>query len=190
MKTSLISRSIPAALAALMISSVAVSAAPFGGGAFGGPGTHHGATPTHARGDFRQIDRTDRVEGRIAFLKAELKITDAQNAQWEPVAKAMRDQSAAMTKLREDFRATREAARTEAEKRKDQPLTAPEALARREQMSQMQAKAIAARTDGQKQFATAFNTLYDGLSAEQKKTADALLARGGHGRSAHHQHRR
>lgn len=175
MKTSLISRSIPAALAALMVSSVAVSAAPFGGGAFGGPGvSEHAATQAHARGHFRQgaFDRTDRVEGRIAFLKAELKITDAQNAQWETVAKAMRDQSAAMTKLRDEFRTARETARKNAEARKDQPLTAPEALARREQMTQMHTKATAVRTEGQKQFASAFTTLYNGLSAEQKKTAD------------------
>src|SRR6516225_10210910 len=36
------------------------------------------------------------VDGRIAFLKAELKITPAQEAQWQNVAVAMRDNAKAL----------------------------------------------------------------------------------------------
>ena len=36
------------------------------------------------------------VDGRIAFLKAELKITPAQEAQWQPVAAAMRENASAL----------------------------------------------------------------------------------------------
>src|SRR5690242_5268018 len=36
------------------------------------------------------------VDGRIAFLKAELKITPAQEAQWRPVATAMQDNAKAL----------------------------------------------------------------------------------------------
>lgn len=194
MKTSIISRAIPAFAAVILVSSAAAYAAPMGGF---GPGVADGrATPVHMRGHggpggAAMFDRTDHIEGRIAFLKAELKITDAQNAQWEAVAKALRDQSAAMTKLREDFRAARGAARKEAagRKEKDQALTAPEVLARREQMRELHAKAIAVRAEGQKQFAAAFTTLYDSMSAEQKKIADSLFARGGHARFAHRHHR-
>src|SRR5262245_57582372 len=35
--------------------------------------------------------RPSHIEGRIAFLKAELHITDAQTAQWNAVADALRD---------------------------------------------------------------------------------------------------
>jgi hypothetical protein len=119
----------------------------------------------------------DRVEGRIAFLKAELKITDAQATQWEAVAKAMRDQSAALKALQEQ-RPQREKA--EGEKSERHALTAPEILARREQAMDHRTKVLAARADGQKQFAAAFSSLYDHLSDEQKQTADSLLVR--HGR--------
>src|SRR5579864_6917735 len=38
-----------------------------------------------------RFDPTRHIEGRIAFLKAELKITDAQAPQFDKVAQAMRD---------------------------------------------------------------------------------------------------
>jgi len=41
----------------------------------------------------------DHVEGRIAFLKAELKITEAQTPQWNALAEALRSNAAAMRKL-------------------------------------------------------------------------------------------
>lgn len=199
MRTSVISRVVPAFVAAIMVSSAAAYAAPMGGmpmgGSGGGPGmTEHHATQAHMRGHDRHggpgrqgaLGRADHVEGRIAFLKAELKITDAQNTQWEAVAKAMRDQSATMNKLHEEHRAARDAARKEATENKDQALTAPEALARREQFAAAHAKAITVRMEGQKQFASAFAALYDGLSAEQKKVADNLFSRGGRAHFAQH----
>ena len=35
----------------------------------------------------------DRIDGRLAFLKTELKITDAQSAAWEELAKVVRETS-------------------------------------------------------------------------------------------------
>jgi len=52
------------------------------------------------------------VEGRIAFLKAELKITPAQNAAFGKLAQAMRDNTAEMQKSFADRRATRECSRS------------------------------------------------------------------------------
>ena len=119
-------------------------------------------------------ERVDRVEGRVAFLKAELKITDAQAKFWEPVAKAMRDQSAALKALHEQ-----RPQRTQAER--DRALSAPEVLARREEETNLHAKVLAAQAAGQKQFATVFVSLYNQMSDEQKKTADSLLNRHGRG---------
>jgi hypothetical protein len=130
------------------------------------------------------MERTDHVEGRIAFLKAELKITDDQTPQWEPVAKAMRDQSAAITALRNEIRSERNKSAGEnkgagehdrAQRR--QALTAPEILNLRAKVMDARTKALAVRAEGQRQFAAAFGTLYNRLNDDQKKTADQLLAR-------------
>lgn len=174
MSSTVMSRSLAALFAATLLTSTAVMAAPLGVA----PAAETHATPVQMRGGqfghHRQMGGVDRVEGRIAFLKAELKITDAQNSAWEPVAKAMRDQSAALKALR-DQRPQRDQAERE------RTLTAPEALARRNDMIAMQTKALAVRADGQKQFTDAFTKLYAQLSDDQKKTADSLLTWHGRG---------
>lgn len=139
------------------------------------PAQMHGV-PMHRRG--AAADRTDHVEGRVAFLKAELKITDDQAPQWEAVAKAMRDQSAARTALRNELRSERgqtEGEHDRAERR--QTLTAPEILALREKATAARAKVLAVNAEGQREFTTAFNALYNRLGDDQKKMADQLLAR-------------
>lgn len=105
------------------------------------------------------------IEGRIAFLKAELKITDAQAPAFERVAEAMRENVKDMAKLHEQHRADR-----------DQPKSAVEQL-------EMQVKFGELHTQHEQRFLAAFKPLYDGLSPEQKKTADELLAH-------HHGHHR
>lgn len=140
-------------------------------------GQHAGPGRSDRGNRHGETERVDRVEGRIAFLKAEFKITDAQAKLWEPVAKAMRDQSAVLKALHEQ-----RPQRDQAER--DRALSAPEALTRREEATDQHAKAMAAQAAGQKQFATAFVSLYNQLSDEQKKTADSLLNR--HGRGSHH----
>jgi hypothetical protein len=171
-----------AALAATLLSSTASFAAPPSVAATSAAplrGDH--LTPVQMRGPMHRrggaLDRTDHVEGRIAFLKAELKITDDQAPQWEAVAKAMRDQSAARTALRNEIRSERdkgEGQRDRAQRR--QTLTAPQILDRREKAMTVRAKAVAANAEGQRQFAAAFRGLYDRLNDDQKKAADQLLA--------------
>jgi periplasmic protein CpxP/Spy len=112
-------------------------------------------------------ERPSRIEGRIAFLKTELKITDAQTAQWNEVADAMRKNDAVMRGLMRQARGA-------------QPASAPnalDALTRREQVAQV-------RAEGAHNLATAFRPLYASFSDEQKRTADELLGR--HGRPGHH----
>lgn len=179
MSNTVMSRSLAAIVAATLLTSTAAMAAPLGVvPAAGAPGVQTQATPVQMRGGqfghHREMGGVDRVEGRIAFLKAELKITDAQNSLWEPVAKAMRDQSTALKTLR-DQRPQRDQAERE------RTLTAPEALARRNDRIAMQSKVLAVRADGQKQFTDAFTKLYAQLSDDQKKTADSLLTWHGRG---------
>jgi hypothetical protein len=121
-------------------------------------------------------ERPSRIEGRLAFLKTELKITDAQTRQWEALAAVMRQQDQTR---REQMRQMRH----QREQRRDKPLNAVERFELRERMS-------TAQLERSKQLLAAFKPLYEQLSDEQKKTADELFARrmGGH-RGGHHRHR-
>jgi Spy/CpxP family protein refolding chaperone len=103
------------------------------------------------------------VEGRIAYMWAELRITPAQQAQWDQVATAMRAQAAKMDEMARQMRG-----------RRDQPSNAIDQLDRRAQMAEMHAT-------NAKAFAAAFKPLYDSLSDDQKKSADELFGRRGHG---------
>jgi hypothetical protein len=111
--------------------------------------------------------RASHIEGRIAFLKAELKITPAQEAQFEKVAQAMRQNSQERRQAFGQARPDRNAP--------------PSALQRLE----MQARFSALRAQSADRFLAAFRPLYDSFSPEQKKTADELMAphfHGHHGR--------
>ena len=121
-------------------------------------------------------ERPSRIEGRLAFLKTELKITDAQTRQWEALSAVMRQQDQSR---RDQMRQVRE----QREQRRDKPMNAVERLELRERMSTSQ-------LERSKQFLAAFKPLYEQLSDEQKKTADELFARrmGGH-RGGPHRHR-
>jgi hypothetical protein len=90
------------------------------------------------------------VEGRIAFLKTELKITDAQQPVWNAVADAMRDHTKRMAKTSGEMMGT-----------------LPERLAALE-------KAMAARLDAVHRLKAAVDPLYAALTDEQKKVADEL----------------
>lgn len=107
------------------------------------------------------------LEGRIAFLRAELKITDAQQAEWERVAAVMRANASQLDQLAQRRRAVFA-----------QPVSAVDALDQR-------ATAAAEHATADKNFADAFKPLYASLSDEQKKTADELFSRH-HGIGRHH----
>lgn len=101
---------------------------------------------------------SDRIDGRVAYLKAELKITSAQAAQWTAVEKAMRDAAASRKAMREQAKADR-----------DKPKTSVEHLKARE-------KFAASRAEQAKTFVAAYEPLYNAMSDEQRKTADELFA--------------
>jgi hypothetical protein len=101
----------------------------------------------------------DRVEGRIAFLKTELKITDAQNAAWIAFADALRANAKSLGEVRASIMPQLGAGQ--------QGLVDRLAL---------QEKWLAARLEGTRAIKSALTNLVGTLSDDQKKTADELLA--------------
>ena len=96
------------------------------------------------------------VEGRLAFLKTELKITDAQLPLWNAVADAIRANAKDMGAMAEGMMGSAQAA------------TLPDKLTTREKM-------LAARLEALRKLKAAVDPLYAALSDEQKKTADELI---------------
>ena len=97
------------------------------------------------------------VEGRLAFLKTELKITQGQLPLWNAVADAIRANAKSMSGMSSGGMMG-----------SGQATTLPDKLAVRE-------KIIAAHLDGLRRFAAAVDPLYATFTPEQKKTADELL---------------
>lgn len=96
-----------------------------------------------------------RVEGRIAFLKAELKITAAQEKTWGDYAEAMRANAKQLNALFSEMAKAPAAA------------TPVERLDRQE-------RALAARLEIVRRIKPALAALYAALSGDQKKTFDEL----------------
>jgi periplasmic protein CpxP/Spy len=104
------------------------------------------------------------IDGRIAFLKAELKITPAQEAQWQQVATAMHDNAKALDQAITNARQNGGA------------MDAVQRLELREQFAKV-------RADSDARLLAAFKPLYASLSPEQQQMANQLVA-AHHGR--HH----
>jgi hypothetical protein len=100
----------------------------------------------------------DRVEGRIAFLRTELKIADAQNAAWNTFADALRANAKSLGEVRASMM--------------------PQAGAQQGLVDRLalQEKWLAARLEGTRAIKSALTNLVGTLSDEQKKTAEELLA--------------
>jgi hypothetical protein len=101
----------------------------------------------------------DHVEGRIAFLRTELKITDAQSAGWNAFADALRTNAKSLGEVRASMMPQAGAA---------QPGLV-DRLA-------LQEKWLTARLEGTRALKSALTNLVGTFSDEQKKTADELLA--------------
>ena len=105
---------------------------------------------------------SERVEARLAYIRTALKITDAQQAQWNAFAETLRNQARSADQRAHEFRAQREQSARER----------PNAIARLEREQQRHA-ASATRIN---ELLTVQRPLYLALSAEQKAIADELLA--------------
>jgi len=113
-------------------------------------------------GDAQGMGMIDHIEGRIAFLRTELKITDAQTSVWNAFATALRSNAQNLGAARRGMMGQMGAGQPQA-----QTLT---------QRLDAQERWLSARLEGTRSLKTAFTGLYGALSDEQKKTADELLA--------------
>ena len=135
-------------------------------GTEGGPQARQSAQRQHPeQRAFRSP--TDRVEARLAYLKTALKITDAQQPQWDAFADTLRKQARAADERMKTHRAQM------AEGRKGTPPTAIERM----EFAQTRLAASSARLN---ETLAAAKPLYAALSPEQQKVADELLASRGH----------
>lgn len=99
----------------------------------------------------------DRIEGRIAFLRTELKITDAQTGAWNAFADALRTNARTLGDVRASMTPQAGASQTLVDR-----------LA-------LQEKWLAARLDGTRAIKSALTALVSTFSDEQSKTADEIL---------------
>jgi len=118
-----------------------------------------GGGPMGMRG---MMGMADHAEGRIAFLKTELKITDAQMPQWNAFAEALRANARRMSGMHETMMQGGMMNQGNA------PMSAPDRLDRME-------RAMTAMLEGLKEMKAALTPLYAVLTEEQKKVADQLI---------------
>lgn len=104
-----------------------------------------------------------RIEGRIAFLKTELKITDAQQPLWNAFAEALRVNARGMSGMMGDMQDMMMGAQG--------PAALPQRLELYERM-------LAARLDALRRLKGALGPLYAAFDDVQKRTADQLLMPG------------
>ena len=97
------------------------------------------------------------VDGRIAFLKAELKITPAQETQWQQVAGAMHENANSLDQA------------IKAAPQDRGSMDAVQRLALREQFAKV-------RAENDARLLAAFKPLYASLSPEQQQVANQLVA--------------
>lgn len=99
----------------------------------------------------------EHVEGRIAYLKAELKITDAQAAAWNAFADTMRADATAMKAMHDDMA------------KSGMPATTPERMTARRQM-------MTTRISMMERSEMSVKALYAALSVDQRKAFDQMMS--------------
>ena len=147
---------IPAAAASLAL-VIAGTAAAQGPGRMMGDrewGMWRGGPGPWSRGPDGMLNR---IEGRLAFIRTELKITEAQTPAWNQLAEAIRT---AAKNQNERMKAILS--------RQERAKTLPERLDAHEQL-------LSARLDETKQIKGSLNALYAVLSQEQKEEADDIV---------------
>lgn len=128
-----------------------------GGSMMGRSGMGMGMGGTRGRGSMCTA-MTSHIEGRLAFLKAEIKITPEQELLWNDYAAAVRANAQSMT--------TRCAAMASQAGAKEASL--PDRLDVREQF-------LSAQLDALRATSKALKPLYGALSDAQKQVADQLI---------------
>lgn len=120
----------------------------------------------------------DRVEARLAYLHTALKITSAQQPQWDAYANLHRKHAAAMEKRMQERRAQFDKEKGATERRR------PTAIERHERQ-RARLTVAAQRLD---ELLAVEKPLYAALSPEQQRVADEVLAPRGRGAHGGHRH--
>jgi hypothetical protein len=120
------------------------------------------APPAAGKPARTRVSRADRAEMRIKQLHDQLKVTAAQETQWNAVAQAMRDDATAMQSVIAKRRQNRST------------MTAVDDLRSYQEVTET-------HVAGLQKLIPAFQALYDSMSADQKKNADVVF---GHSRRA------
>jgi hypothetical protein len=102
----------------------------------------------------------DHVEGRIAFLRTELKITEAQTGAWNVFADALRSSAKKLGEMRGTM----------------MPGAGSQQAPTMTERLDLQEKSLLARLESTRTMKSAVAGLYGTLSDDQKKTANDLLA--------------
>jgi hypothetical protein len=146
-RTSLLAAALFASVAAPALSPASAQATP--------PAADTGTAQTQARHHARMLPG-QLVDGRIAFMKAELKIAPAQETQWQQVAAAMRENASALDQAISNARGQRGT------------MDAVQRLTLREQFAKV-------RAENDARLLTAFKPLYASLTLEQQQIANDLV---------------
>ena len=104
----------------------------------------------------------DRVEGRIAFLRTEIKITEAQASAWNAFADALRTNAKKLGDVRTSMMR--------------QPSMGQQQGPTMAERLDLQERWLLARLEGTRTIRSAFTKLFEALSDDQKKSANELLA--------------
>jgi hypothetical protein len=127
----------------------------WGHGPMMGPGMMGGCGPDHGMGPMIMGGLAKHIEGWIAFLRTELKITEAQTPLFNTFADTLRAAAKSLHGLRDQMVSG------------EQPDTLPERLTRHEQMMTTHLEVF-------KKVKSAVIPLYNALSPDQKQTANSL----------------
>lgn len=102
----------------------------------------------------------EHIEGQLAFYRAELRITDAQQLQWDTFAEAVRMASGTLR---------------QAVMQAVQPGGPPGGAVPAPQQMERRIALLTAQAEAMRAVQAAARPLYSAMSAEQKRTADALM---------------
>ena len=153
--------------AALLAGATAIGLAPAFAETAPSPANVTGQSQSHHHGRFGMMPG-QLVDGRIAFLKTELKITPAQEGQWDQFAAVMRQNAQSLDQAIANARQHRGTAMNAADR------------------IEMQAQFAKVRADNEARLANAFRPLYASLSPEQQQVANELMGHNDWHRGWHH----
>lgn len=128
-----------------------------------GPGAH---------GMHRRMP-SERIEARLAYIRTALKITDAQQTQWDSFANVLRKHARDMDQRMQKRMAQH--SQTGAQRGERAQVSAIDRLERQQQR-------LTQRSARLNEVITAAKPLYASFSPEQKQVADQMLAQGEHRR--------